>query len=87
MLKQNPVYGLSLANANLIFILEVEDESTIMARLESELAEILPTEQTSKDIVEENNETTMSKKEKKKKKSSKDSPDRDIENDNVGEKG
>ena len=58
-----------------------------MARLESELAEILPTEQTSKDIVEENNEATMSKKEKKKKKSSKDSPDKDIENDNVGEKG
>ena len=87
LLKQTPVYGLSLANANLIFILEVEDESTIMARLESELAEILPTEQTSKDIVEENNATTLSKKEKKKKKSSKDSPDKETESDTIGEKG
>ena len=67
--------------------LEVEDESTIMARLESELAEILPSEQISKDVVEENNATALSKKEKKKKKSSKDSPDKEIENKTVEEKG
>ena len=67
--------------------LEVEDESTIMARLESELAEILPTEQISKDVVEGNNVTTSSKKEKKKKKSTKESPDKEIENDAVGERG
>ena len=73
--------------SNWFLNLEVEDESTIMARLESELAEILPTEQISKDVVEENNATTLSKKEKKKKKSSKESPDKEIENDTVGEKG
>ena len=65
----------------------MEDESTIMARLESELAEILPTEQATESSVDEDNGTKSSKKEKKKKKSAKDSPDKEAEPDNISEQG
>ena len=70
-----------------LFNLEVEDESTIMARLESELAEILPTEQVPENSIDEDNGTKSSKKEKKKKKSAKESPDQEAEPDNISEQG
>ena len=70
-----------------LFNLEVEDESTIMARLESELAEILPSEQVPDNSIDEDNGAKSSKKEKKKKKSAKDSPDKEAEPDNISEQG
>ena len=70
-----------------LFNLEVEDESTIMARLESELAEILPSEQVPDNSIDEDNGAKSSKKEKKKKKSAKDSPDMEAEPDNISEQG
>ena len=63
---------------------EVEDESAIMARLESELAENILTSHAPEKPDEENKEKTLTKKEKKKKKMAKDSPDKEGEPDEQG---